>query len=103
MDTSLNDISLHFVGNKTLDHNLILSEDLLKIHELDTEDITISDNTEKIQGKIEFKNSQFSYENRKENIQWTAIFGRSAYAMISCSRTIVPVLLQRLAFFFLLV
>ena len=31
MDTSLNDISLHFVGNKTLDHNLILSEDLLKI------------------------------------------------------------------------
>ena len=31
MDANLNDISLHFVGNKTLDHNLILSEDLLTI------------------------------------------------------------------------
>ena len=31
MDTNLNDISLHFVGNKTLDHLLILSEDLLTV------------------------------------------------------------------------
>ena len=31
MDTNLNEISLHFVGNKTLDHNLILSEDVLNI------------------------------------------------------------------------
>lgn len=44
------------------------SEDLLEIHELKSEAVNPTYNQQKIKGKIEFKNSQFSYESRKENL-----------------------------------